>query len=197
MRHPALLMTSLLAAAALLAAGCASDPAISDGLPLADDAPIPVEPDGGIGTDPNAPIPVEPDGGIGTDPDAPMPVEGDGGIGGDPGDGTVTSNLILDGDQVEVVGTCLEPDTGSDSVYRMDLADGALWLYRTGAGDRFEYAAHGGPTLVSPDDQPPTVDASPGAVTAQGLVAGEDGADERFVDAVFGTDDLPECTPLR
>lgn len=30
--------------------------------------PIPVEPDGGIGTTPDAPIPVEPDGGIGSTP---------------------------------------------------------------------------------------------------------------------------------
>jgi len=46
------------------------------------DKPLPVEPDGGIGTTPDdEPIPVEPDGGIG---DTPLPVEPDRGIGTSP-----------------------------------------------------------------------------------------------------------------
>ncbi len=42
-------------------------------------APIPVEPDGGIGGD--VVLPVEPDGGIGGDGVVVLPVEPDGGIG--------------------------------------------------------------------------------------------------------------------
>lgn len=180
------------ALAATLAAGCTSEPEISDGLPLADEAgapaddPIPVEPDGGIG---DQPIPVEPDGGAG---DQPMPVEPDGGIGG-PGDPIVQSNLILDGDRTEVLATCLEPDAGAATVYRMDLDGGAaLWLYRTDEGDRFELAGADGTTSVSAEDQPPTISESEGAISAQGLVIAEDGS-ERFVDATFGTTELPAC----
>ena len=52
------------------------------------EAPIPVEPDGGIG-DGAGSIPVEPDGGIG-DGAGPIPVEPDGGIGD--GSGSIEDN---------------------------------------------------------------------------------------------------------
>ncbi|WP_370325922.1 hypothetical protein [Euzebya sp.] len=98
MRTP-LPLLALLLVLALAGAGCAGsatdvgaggDP--TDPVTEPDsEAPIPVEPDGGIGdtpSDADTPIPVEPDGGIGTSSspvgsDTPIPVEPDGGIGDD------------------------------------------------------------------------------------------------------------------
>ncbi|MGI9018662.1 MAG: hypothetical protein ACR2HR_16420 [Euzebya sp.] len=71
-----LLVLSLILTACASAAGTGEDPTPSD------DAPIPVEPDGGIGDSSNpaseTPIPVEPDGGIGDGAGPPSPSQAPG-----------------------------------------------------------------------------------------------------------------------
>lgn len=169
------LAVSLLVAA-FVAAGCSSD-----------------EPEGAAptgATEPTATAPgAEPPAG-----DEPVPVEGDGGIGGE-GGGPVTSNLILSSedagaDQVEVTGTCLagvEPPT-----YRLDLAGGGVLTVAAGdAGGGLELELDG-TTYRSPEDQPPVATTTEGALSVQGRAVADDG-DERFVDAVIGLDDLPDC----
>lgn len=126
--------------------------------------------------------------------DGPIPVEADGGIGGE-GGGPVTSNLILSSDaggadQVEVTGTCLVAE--DPPTYRLDLAGGGALTVATGdEGGRIELELDG-TTYRSPEDQPPVVTASEGALSVQGRAAA-DGGDERFVDAVVGLDELPAC----
>ena len=157
------LLAALLVGSVLLASGCAG----------AD------EPDGPLTDAPT-------DGAIG---DEPIPVEGDGGIGGE-GGGPVTSNLILSAEQVEVTTTCLlseEPPT-----YRLDLAGGDSLTVTSGDEGGAVVLLVGGTTFTSPEDQPPAVTVTEGAMSVQGRAVSETG-EEHFVDAVIGLDDLPDC----
>lgn len=167
-RHLAPVLVPVVLGAVLLS-GCASD-----------------------GTPEDLPTTVTEDAAVQPDPDEPIPVEGDGGIGGE-GGGPVTSNLILSSDaagadQVEVTGTCLV--SGDPPTYRLVIAGGEL---TAATGNPAEIMLElDGTTYRSPDDQPPVVSASEGALSVQGRAVAGDG-DERFVDAVIGLDDLPDC----
>ncbi|MBW3618698.1 MAG: hypothetical protein KY461_00500 [Actinobacteria bacterium] len=157
------LLVALLAGTVLLASGCAG----------------PDEPDGPL-TD----VPTE--GAVG---DEPVPVEGDGGIGGE-GGGPVTSNLILSAEQVEVTATCLLSE--APPTYRLDLAAGDSLTVTSGDAGGAIVLLLGGTTFTSPEDQPPAVTVTEGAMSVQGRAVSE-ARDEHFVDAVIGLDDLPDC----
>lgn len=119
--------------------------------------------------------------------DGPIPVEGDGGIGGE-GGGPVTSSLILSADQVEVTGPCVA--ASDPPTYRLDLVGGGVLTVETGSPGSVELV-RGGATFRSPEDQPPVVSPSEGAISVQGRVTSDAG--EEFVDAVIGLEELSDC----